>query len=341
MSQKHTMQSILDLGNNFMASRVFLTGAELDLFSLLAEKPLSIDEIIAEKKADRRGMSILLDALCALGFLVKSDGKYRTESSVASLLIKDSPDSILPMALHLSTLWQNWSKLTDIVLGKASPSMKGQGALAKRHIEAFIGAMHTIASKLAPEVVAAINPGKARRLLDVGGGSGSYTLAFLNTMPGMQATLFDLPEVVEMARERFQANGMNNRVELVAGDFYEDELPPGHDLAFLSAIIHQNSLVQNEELYCKIYRALDSGGRIVVRDHVMSPDRTEPLDGVLFAVNMLTGTSGGDTYTFGEIKEGLSAAGFERIRLIRGGGMTSLVEGFKACTDEQSKTGMG
>ena len=330
MNQKHTMESILDLGNSFMASRVFLTGAELNLFSLLAENPLSIDEIVAKKKADRRGMSILLDALCALGLLVKNGGKYRTEPSAAPLLMKDSPDTILPMALHLCALWQNWSKLTGIVLGKTSPSMKAQGSLAKQHIQAFIGAMHTVASKKAPEVVNAINPGNARRLLDVGGGSGSYTLAFLNAIPDMKATLFDLPEVVEMARERCQTAGMADRVTLVAGDFYMDELPAGHDIVLLSAIIHQNSPEQNEEIYRKIYRALDSGGRIVVRDHVMSPDRTEPLDGVLFAVNMLTGTSGGGTYTFSEIKEGLSAAGFERIRLIQSGGMFSLVEGFKA-----------
>ena len=329
MKQKQTMESILDLGSSFMASRVFLAGAELDLFTLLAKKSMPVDEIAAEKKADRRGMGILLDALCALGLLVKTDGKYRTESSAVRLLTKDSPDSILPMALHLCTLWQNWSQLTDIVLGKSSPSMAEQGALAKQNIQAFIGAMHTVASRKAPEVVNAVNPGKARRLLDVGGGSGSYTLAFLNAIPDMTATLFDLPEVVEMARKRCKKAGVADRVTLVAGDFYTDELPAGHDLALLSAIIHQNSLEQNEEIYRKIYRALDPGGRIVVRDHVMSPDRTEPLDGALFAVNMLAGTSAGSTYTFGEIREGLSAAGFGRIRQIQSGGMFSLVEGFR------------
>jgi hypothetical protein len=145
----------------------------------------------------------------------------------------------------------------------------------------------------------------------------------------MTATLFDLPDVVEMARERIQAAGMMDRVTLVPGDFYKDELPPGHDLAFLSAIIHQNSPTQNEALFRGIYRALDSGGRIVVRDHVMSSDRTDPLEGALFAVNMLVGTPEGGTYTFDEIRSGLSTAGFDRIRLIRRKGMHSLVEGFK------------
>ena len=312
-----------------MASRVLLSGAELDLFTLLAEKPLSAEDVAAATGARLRGVVILLDALSALGFLVKKDGWYHSEPPVAALLSATAPGSILPMVLHMATVWQNWSQITDIVLGKTMAGLETKGALAKDNRKAFIGAMHVAAAKAAPKIVAAINPGQARRLLDVGGGSGSYTLAMLSAVPEMRATLFDLPPVIEMARDRVQAADMLDRVELVTGDFYKDELPPGHDLALLSAIIHQSSYEQNEVLYAKIYRALNSGGRIVVRDHVMSADRTQPLEGALFAVNMLAGTEGGTTYTFDEIKEGLTAAGFTRINLTQAKGMFSLVEGFK------------
>jgi ubiquinone/menaquinone biosynthesis C-methylase UbiE len=207
--------------------------------------------------------------------------------------------------------------------------MNKTGALAEGSIESFIGAMHVIASKKAPEVVAAVEPGDARRLLDVGGGSGTYTLAFLAAVPEMRATLFDLPSVIEMARSRVQAAGMEDRVRLVSGDFYKDPLPTGHDLALLSAIIHQNSQEENKALYRRIRDALDPGGRIVVRDYVMSSDRTAPLEGAMFAVNMLAGTRFGSTYTYQEIADGLAAVGFYRIRLIRTQGMFSLVEGFR------------
>ena len=329
MSAKITEESILDLARGFMASRVLLSGAELDLFTLLVKEPLTAEEVAAATRARLRGVVILLDALSALGFLVKKDGCYHTEPPVATLLSATAPDSILPMVLHMGTVWQNWSEITDIVLGKTMPGLKTKGALAKDNRKAFIGAMHVAASKAAPKIVAEINPGQARRLLDVGGGSGSYTLAMLSAVPEMRATLFDLPPVIEMARDRVQAADMLDRVELVAGDFYKDELPPGHDLALLSAIIHQSSYEQNAVLYGKIYRALRSGGRIVVRDHVMSADRTQPPEGALFAVNMLAGTEGGTTYTFDEIKEGLAAAGFSRINLTQTKGMFSLVEGFK------------
>jgi len=329
MSAKITEESILELARGFMASRILLSGAELDLFTLLAQESMTAEEIAAATKTGLRGIVILLDALSALGFLEKKDGRYQVAPSVASLLSAIAPESILPMVLHMATVWQNWSEITDIVLGKTTPGLKTKGALTEGNRKAFIGAMHVVASKAAPEVVAAINPGKACRLLDVGGGSGTYTLAMLSGKPEMRGTLFDLAPVIEMARDRLQSADMLDRVELVSGDFYKDELPFGHDLALLSAIIHQSSSEQNEALYGKVYRALNQGGRIVIRDHVMSADRTEPLEGALFAVNMLAGTEGGRTYTFDEIKEGLTAVGFRRINLLQTKGMFSLVEGFK------------
>jgi len=329
MNATEKMESILGLARGFSASRVLLCGAELDLFTFLAKSPMTAEETASAKNADLHGITILLDALCALGFISKKNGRYKTEPSVVSFLSADAPDSILPMVLHSATLWKTWSGLTDVVLGKTIPKLEKTGALAKDHITSFIGAMHVVGSRMAPEVVTAVNPGKARNLLDVGGGSGTYTLAFLAQVPEMKATLFDLPRVIEMAQARIQEAGMTNRVTLVPGDFYTDSLPPGSDLALLSAIIHQNSPEQNLMLYQEIYKALDKGGRIIIRDHVMSEDRTKPIEGAMFAVNMLVGTPGGGTYTFDEIQNGLTAAGFVRINLIRTKGMFSLVEGFK------------
>ncbi len=329
MDSKHTAESILSMARDFMASRVILSGAELDLFTLLAHKPLNAEQAAEAKNADLRGMTILLDALAALDFLIKKDGCYRLEASLAPLLSADGPDSVLPMILHLGTVWNNWSRLTDIVSGKATVHMEKQGVLSHEHIEAFIGAMHVVGSKTAPQVAAVINPGRARRFLDVGGASGTYTLAFLAAAPKLKATLYDLPQVVEMARKRISNAGMAHRVTFVSGDFNNDPLPPGHDLVLLSAIIHQNSLKQNNNLFERIFQALEQGGRIVIRDYVMSPDQTEPRSGALFAVNMLTGTAGGNTYTFEEIKKGLTEAGFTRINVIQIKEMSSLVEAFK------------
>ena len=322
-------QTILELARNFMESRILLTGAELNLFTLLTSGPLSAEEVASRTGADLRALTIVLDALAAMELLLKREGKYSCPPAISALLSKDSPESVLPMVHHMAHVWQRWSKLTDRVRGRGEKG-KDSAVHEAGEISAFIGAMHAIAAKLAPGIVASVGAGKARNLLDVGGASGTYTLAFLQAVPEMRATLFDRPEVVEMARKRLQEAGVLSRTTLVGGDFYRDDFPGGHDLAFVSAIIHQNSPQQNLDLYRKIFRALVPGGRIVIRDHIMNPDRTRPRDGAIFAVNMLAATAGGNTYTYEEIQSDLAQAGFVQIRLLqKGERMDGLAEGFK------------
>lgn len=324
-----TVSQVLGVSRQFVEARVVLTGAELDVFTLLAAEGLTVEQVAERLMGDRRGVAALLDALAALGLLQKDNGVYRCVSPVAEVLSADSPTSVLPMLLHSAHLWPRWSRLTDIVRG-AEPSAGAVALGDDEGREAFIGAMHAVGAARAPEMVAAVAPGEARSLLDVGGGSGTYTEAFLRACPAMRATIFDLPPVIEIARRRLAPRGPLERITLVAGDFYQDPLPGGHDLVLLSAIIHQNSPEQNEALYRKCLDALEAGGRIVIRDHVLSPDRTHPRSGALFAINMLVATPGGGCYTFEEIRAGLEAAGFERVRQLREDEqMDGLVEAFR------------
>ncbi len=321
---------ILKLANDFMGSRILISAAELDLFSILSDTPLSAQEIAERISADIRSLTVLLDALSAMGFLTKDGRSYRSAGPIFSVLSKDDPNTVLPMVLHIAHLWKRWTNLTEVVKGTLQPNDGSISHRSPEELRAFIGAMHVVAAPRAQAIVAATDPGSAKALLDVGGASGTYTIAFLRAVPGMKATLFDKPEVIDMARDRLRREGMLDRVRLVSGDFYQHELPPGNDLAFLSAIIHQNSPEQNLELYKKVFRSLDRGGRILIRDHVMDPDRIHPKEGAIFAINMLLGTPGGSTYTFEEIETGLSQAGFAAIRLLKKGEhMDALVEALK------------
>lgn len=325
-----TPDNILALGRKFMESRIFLSAAELDLFTLLAKEPLDAGEVAAKLQVTLRGITVLLDAVVSMGLLEKKDGKYSCTQETASLLSKESPANIMPMVMHSAHLWQRWSSLTKIVRSGIEKKRPSIFESSESEQEAFIGAMHTVARRVAPDVVKAVDPANAASLLDIGCASGSYSQAFLEAYPSLKATLFDLPPVIRIARHRLEGSGLLDRVTFVPGDFYEDELPAGHDFALLSAIIHQNSTEENIVLYRKIYRALVPGGRLVIRDHVMSPDHTSPAIGAFFAVNMLVGTPGGGTYTFDEIRESMEAAGFVNIRLIQQDErMNGLVEGFR------------
>ena len=186
-------------------------------------------------------------------------------------------------------------------------------------MEAFIGAMHVIGLRKAEEIADSIDLKSFTRMLDIGGASGTYIMAFLKMAPNMTATLFDLPEVVKMARNRLTESGFIDRVQLVPGDYNTDELPKGHDLVLLSAIIHSNDREANGRLYSKIYAALAPGGTILIRDYFLDSSRTIPADGAIFAVNMLAATTGGTSYTFEEVREDLAIAGFKEVRMIREG----------------------
>jgi predicted O-methyltransferase YrrM len=323
-------EAILKLARNFWESRILLSAAELNLFSPLLEAPLQAKDLASLLGTDPRALTVLLDALAAMGLLLKHEGTYKTAPDAAPFLSDRDSRSLLPMILHAANLWDSWSALTDIVRGAGAAAVPSAASRNDDGLTAFIGAMHVVGTPLAETIVAAIQPGPARNLLDVGGASGTYTIAFLKAAPDMRATLFDKPAVIRMARDRLAEAGMLDRVRLAAGDFYSKELPDGHDLALLSAIIHQNSPGENVDLFEKVFRALIPGGRIVIRDHVMESDRTEPKDGALFAINMLVNTEGGSTYTYDEIKTWLEEAGFAHVRYLRKGErMDSLVDAFK------------
>jgi hypothetical protein len=313
----------------FMKSRIVLTAAELDLFTYLDDKPGTASGLAHERGLDVRATTRILDCLCVMELLAKTDDVYRVTGK-GVFLSSHHPETVLPMVLHMTHVWHAWSDLTEIV--KKGPGAQPEPGLkfSEKDWKAFVGAMHVAARSLSKEIAESYNASRYKQLLDVGAASGTYTIAFLRENPSLKAVIFDLEDVIPMAKERIRDEQFSDRVEFVVGDFYEDELPTGCDLALLSAIIHQNSPEENLNLYGKVFRALEKGGTILIRDHIMNEDRTKPPAGALFAINMLVNTRSGDTYIFREVKDGLESSGFCDVRLLRiGEKMDCLVDARK------------
>jgi SAM-dependent methyltransferase len=326
-------EKVMAESRNFMSSRVILTATEIDFFTHLEKKPSTANDLAQVLGLDLKATTRLLDCLVVFGFLKKEEGRY-LNTEKGAVLSADHPETVRPMALHMNHLWTTWSRLTEMVRMGRDLQTKPGLKFDEKSMKAFIGAMHIAAKGLSSEIAEAYDSNPYNKLLDVGGASGTYSIAFLRKNPKMRAVIFDLKEVIPLAKERLQKEGLFNRVEFTAGDFYEDELPTGCDLALLSAIIHQNSIEENANLFLKIHRALEPGGVILIRDHIMDESRTKPPAGAVFALNMLVNTRGGDTYTFLEVKEALEKAGFKDIRLLRTGEkMDGLVEGRKPALD--------
>lgn len=309
----------------YMESRIILTASELDIFTFIDERPSTTDEISQRKGFNRRALARLLDAVTAAE-LLKKEGQTYSVTERGRLLSSRHPETVLPMALHMNRLWSTWGDLSNIV------RKGGKGKRKHRDTrDDFIGAMDVVGRALSVEIAATYDLNPFQRLLDIGGASGTYTVAFLRKNPHMKAVIFDLNEVIPLAQKRITVERLTQRVDFVAGDFYRDELPEGCDLVLLSAIIHQNGPKENLNLFRKIEKALIPGGAVLIRDHIMDETRTVSSAGALFAINMLVNTVSGNTYTFREIKDGLKKAGFRDIRLVRAGAerMDGLVEARK------------
>jgi SAM-dependent methyltransferase len=305
---------ILETMWRFREACVIGAAAELEIFNLLGAGPLTSDEIVARLKSNARATRMLLDAVAALGLLIKKNDRYELPVELHKWLRDDSATTVGPMICHSMGMLRSWSQLARVVKdgGPAERIASIRGAEVDR--AAFVAAMHSVSGPVAKPVVNKLGALSIKHLLDVGGASGTWTLAFLEAVPEARATIFDLPDAIEQARARI-GSPFAKRIELVTGDFYADELPRGADYAWISAIAHQHDRRHNRELFAKVYRALAPGGKIGIRDFVMESDRIRPRDGALFAINMLVNTETGGTFTLAETTEDLIAAGFKDVRL--------------------------
>lgn len=326
--EKLSGKTVLEMVRGFQPACVVIAGADLDVFSLLHARPMNVGQVAAKIKGDERATRILLDALAALGMLTKSSGKkpvYSVPREAAGFLTEEGPHCVLGMLRHLGTCLRRWGDLAAVVRsGKPAarrPSVRG----AAGDLESFIRAMHEVSLPMSEPLVSSLGPLKFSHLLDLGGASGTWTLPFLRMSPGARATIFDLPEVIPMARRKMNKTAFGDRIKFVGGSYHKGAMPKGADLAWVSAIVHQNSRAENRAMFEKIFKALEPGGSILIRDIIVDATRTKPVGGALFAVNMLVGTEGGDTFTFDELREDLESAGFGKVKYLRRGEMMDSV----------------
>ena len=303
----------------FMGSRVILTACELDIFTTLHSSSLTAEKLAQETSCDLRALTRLLDCLVIQGFLEKDLQGYYSLSTKAETLSQKHEQTVLPMALHLNHVWDNWHMLTETIGFGENYYRSDVTELGENEQKAFIEAMHVVGRQLSTEIAEEYDASDRKCLLDIGGGSGVYTQAFLEANPGLRAIIFDLEQVIPFCREFIYDQGLEDRVTFKSGNFYHDQLPAGADLVLLSAIIHQNSRQENRDLYSKIFSSLEPGGKILIRDHIMDDSRTSPASGAMFAINMLVNTQGGDCFTFNEVETDLKDAGFENIKPLRTG----------------------
>ena len=310
----------------FQDSRAILTAIELDAFNAVADGA-SAEKAAAAMHTDPRATGMLLNALVAVGLLSKHDGIFRNTPVSARYFVAGSPDDARAATMHLANLWRRWSTLTDCVREGTAVVRRELREPDDRWTQPFIAAMHRNARDRAPLVVQAVGASGVRRMLDVGGGSGVYSIAFAQAGQDLHAEVLDRPEVLEIARGHIQRAGLAGRVTTRAGDLRTDDFGTGFDLVLVSAICHMLGPEENRDLLRRCARALAPKGRIAIQDFILEEDKTAPRMAALFSLNMLVGTEQGASYNEAEYSAWLDAAGFGDVGHIRLPGPSGLMVG--------------
>jgi len=290
---------------SFAASRIILTANNFRLFDHLAFPGKTAHLLSRRISADARATELLLNSLVAVGLLGKKKDVYRNTPTASRYLVSGKPGYQGDILRHYSTLWDNWSGL-DAVLKTGKPNRT-----ARNH-EAFILGMHNLALLKVKNVLAALDLRGVKRVLDLGGGPGTYAMAFARQ--GKEAVIMDFPETLKIAKRLIAKEGLGKKISLLAGDFTSDAIGSDYDLVLISQIFHAYDMQTCISMLKKCHQALKRGGKVVVQEIFLDETHTAPPWGALFAINMLVNTPGGRTYTPKEMTGWMNTAGFRDMK---------------------------
>jgi SAM-dependent methyltransferase len=302
MKIREEAKELRKMWGSFWSARVILTANNLQVFDQL-ETPKSASDLAASIKTDARATEILLDALAGLGLLKKTKNTYRNSPMANRLLVAGTPYYQGDILRHADNLWTNWSNLDEII-------KTGQPARQSFAADAFIRGMHNIAVMKAKKVVKLLDLTAVKRALDLGGGPGTYSIEIAKKVDSV--TLYDLPATVAIAKDIVGKAGMRN-ISFMEGDCVTDDIGRGYDLVFISQLLHAFSGATNLKILEKAFSGLNPKGTIVIHEFLLEKDRTAPVHGSLFSVNMLVNTHGGRCYSVQEMKGWLSSLGLRQI----------------------------
>lgn len=304
---------LIDLAGGHAPARALQVALKLGLFEALADGPLEVDALARRMGAAQRGAALLANALAALGILSKSAGRFALSPAARRFLLSSSPHYAGGMIEFDEFIFPLFSRLEQCVREGVPARLPDMFQNDPGETRRFIVAMDSLvrARGDAEYLAAHLDLAGVETIADIGGGPGTYMLALLQRYPALRAAILDLPATLKVTRELLAARpaALRRRLELVEFDYRRDELPAAVDAIFLSNIVHGEDEAVNRALMARCFRGLRTGGRAIIKDHVMSADLLEPAAGALFSLYLMLATQGRD-YSFAEIAAWLREAGF-------------------------------
>lgn len=305
---------ILQLSGAYWNSCVLHSAVKLDVFTSMDQGSVSATDISRLTGCDERGMTMLLDALSAMGLANKCDTRYSLPPHSATYLSKNSSSYLGHIILHHHHLVPGWARLDEAV--KSGDPVRTSSSLTDDDTarQSFLLGMFNLAMLNAPLVVPAIDLSGRRSLLDLGGGPGTYAIHFCLHNPELRATVYDLPTTQRFAEDTIQRFSLSNRISFSGGDILADDIGSGYDVVWISHLLHSECPQKAAVILEKAAHSLKPGGLVLIQEFILDDNRAAPLFPALFSLNMLLGTGAGQSYSQSELSRLMATAGIEAVR---------------------------
>lgn len=304
-----TPDLIFQIAQGFMASKHLFAASELGLFEALGEGPIDLDGLAARTGLTRRTARISADAMVAIGLLERHGAVYANTAAAAAFLSGATEADMRPLLRFWNKLsYPAWSDLAG-ALGRGRPTHEifeideELVPIMSAGIEAATaGACHALPAVAGLPV--------ASRVLDIGGGTGSWAIALAATDPELSATVFELADVATVAQERIRSTAFSDRIDVCAGDLLNGELPRGYDAFLMANVVHYFNPETNQSILRRIRAVAERGGRLLLADFWTDPTHSQPLPAALMAGEFAIHVNDGDVYSVDEVAAWLASTGW-------------------------------
>ena len=307
-----TVGDLLTTSTGYWRGCALQAAVRLDIFTTINKGRLTLRDIVTEIGVDTRGAEYLLNALSAMGLLVKADDHYSNSIAAFDFLSQNSPRYIGHIILHHHHILDGWAQLHDAVKKGGPVDRRSYGEDIER--ESFLMGMFNLAMGIAPGLAAQMDLSGRHRLLDLGGGPGTYAIHFCLANPTLSAVIYDHHKTESFAMKTVKKFGLEGRIGFTGGDFNADPITGGpYDVAWLSHILHSNGPEECQEIIDKTRAAMASGGLIFIHDFILDNTKDAPEFPALFSLNMLVNIPRGRSYSEEEIATMMENAGIKDV----------------------------
>lgn len=302
-------QAIFDTATGFMRAKHLFVAAELGIFEALADGGKTLARLAQDLKLPPRTARIIVDGVTALGFLMREGDSYRNSDLAQAYLSGRGTPDMRPFTRFWNRLsYRRWLMLEDSVrLGRG---VAGEFNFTTDEQQIFSEGVEAFSASQAAALSKGYDFSGHRRVLDLGGGTGSFVRAIAQLYPHLRSTLFELPAAAAVARQKLIGSALAPRITIIDGNFFTDSVPPGHDAVLVANVVHVLTAEQNQELFRRVRHVSGPRTRFLLVDLWTNAAHTDPLFAALMAGEFLVISGNGDVYSVDEARAWLEQSGW-------------------------------